>query len=210
MSHTVHLFGHHGNAFAEQIETSPSQVTERVEAWAKANRIRGQRLGRGLEYVRQLLANETAARNREGHFEALCWIGDALMERIKLPEFSELSRYSDIVEYGIVPGLLQHPAPYSVPRSPESPPVAGYLPWETMAHFSFQGGSDRDRAIMEQIANEVDGLLAGLSRQLLGKDIAAPERRRLSQEEIDYARRQFKDVLESLAEDHLDLLAVII
>lgn len=210
MSHTVHLFRHHGNAFAQQVETSSLQVIERVEGWAKANRIRGQRLEGGMEHVKQLLANEIAARNREGHFEALCWLGDALMERIKLPEFSEISRFSDIVEYGIVPGLLQHPAPYPVPRSPESPPVAGFLPWEKMADFSFQGVGDRDRAIMEQIANEVDGLMAGLSRQLLGKDIAAPERRRLSQEQIDYARRQFKDVLESLAEDHLDLLAIII
>lgn len=210
MSYTVHLYGHHGNAFAEQMKTSPSQVIERVEAWAKSKRVRGQSLERGMKYVRELFATETPARSRECHFEALCWVGDAVMERIKLPEFSELSRYSDIVEYGIVPGLLQHPTPYPLPRSRESPPVAGYLPWEKMGDFLFQGVGDSAREAMEQIANEVDRLLAGFSRRLLGKDIAAPERHRLSREQIDYARQQFKGVLESLAEEQLDLLAVIL
>lgn len=161
-----------------------------------------------MKCVRQFCAADLPDPCGEDYFWALCWIGDALMERIKVPEFSELRSYSLIEQYGVVPGLVHHPGPYVLPRAKDSPPVAGFLPRAEMKNFQFQEVSDRHREARKQLESEVDQVFGQLGRQLAGKEISVP-RDELSAEQVRFAQRQFLDVLETLVEDNLDLLAVV-
>jgi hypothetical protein len=63
---------------------------------------------------------------------------------------------------------------------------------------------------LESLRKQVDSTFGELSKQLLGRRIASPSFGGLSQEQIAFARREFTDVLETLVEDKLDLLAVIL
>jgi hypothetical protein len=210
MGYSLYLFAHDGQAFAELLQRSPEKVLRKVEAWAQRQRyIRGRELERGLKYVRELCSGEFGKVQRTGHFDALCWMGMALMEWIRLPEFLDHKHTGFIVECGIMPGFLEHPAPYRLPVAKESPPEAGYLPWTAMASYRFVDVDPLQQELMELLCDQADALFSELGRQLTGKEIEPPDRRNPAQAEIAYAREQFRYVLETLRDDKLDLLAVI-
>lgn len=210
MSYTVHLFAHNGTDFALRLTSSAKDMVRKVERWAKSQGIRGDSLQRGLQWVEKICRGDLQNQCHEDAFEALCWIGDAAMERIRIPEFTDLKRYSFIEEYGVVPGFLQHPAPYQLPRAKEAPPVAGYLPWTEMSSFSFAEFSGDQRIVLGELQNHVDSAFQQLGREFLDKKVTAPRSHDLSREQVRFARQQFLDVLETLVEDNLDLLAVVL
>ncbi|MEX1232359.1 MAG: hypothetical protein WEB58_19090 [Planctomycetaceae bacterium] len=210
MSYTIHLFAHKGNSLVEQMRKSPEKILTQVEKWCKAQRIKSRDIERGLKCVVEICAGNVPPVCKELHFDALCWIGDAVMERIAIPEFTDLRRYSTIECYGIVPGLLMHPSPFVLPKAQEMPPVAGYLPWTRMASFEFQTLSEFQAKVMNKLQNDVDAMFQELSQQLFSTAMESPGRSDISHDQIDFARDEFRGILETLVDDQLDLLAVII
>lgn len=206
---SITFFAHHGDAFAERLRTSPESLIRQVETWAQAKRIKANQLQRGIKYVRSICIDSIGQVRSSGYFIALCWIGDALMEKIPMPDFSELNSYSFIAEYGVVPGLLQHPAPYPLPWVNDPPPAAGYLPWTKMNAFSFAEVSEAEHLISDLLTSQAEALYSELGRQLLGKDLDVPPRIDISRDKVNYVRQEFRYMLDTLVEDKLDLLVVI-
>lgn len=203
------LYAHDGNAFARQLKTSPREVVVQVEAWAARERIRGGRLQKGMRYVRSICSGAQGKVQGVEYFDALCWIGNAVMEAIVIPEFDGMST-PFATAYGIDPGAWEYRAPYQLPRAKESPPSAGYLPWTAIEQFEFQEVDEFEQAMADLLPDRVGGLMSELSRQLTGKEIEVPRRPAPTKEQIAYARQEFRHVLETLVEDKLDLLAVLV
>lgn len=216
MSLSAHFFAHQGTAFAKRLGESPTQIIAQVQSWAKGKRFGPKKLESGMKYVTDVCMSEPLKHARAGHFNALCWIGEAIMEPIALPEFCELGSIGIIKDIGIVPGLLKTKAPYALPRHRDAwgntVYVAGYLPWTKISEFRFvvsgAGGDDEDPE-PEELSREVDRLLENVSRAARGVTSSA-DSDRLQWEQTAFARQQFNDVLETLVEDKLDLLAVIV
>jgi hypothetical protein len=137
-------------------------------------------------------------------------MGDATMERVKIPEFCDLKWFSYVEQYGIIKGLSKYSAPFLLPRSKEIPPFAGYLPWTHMPAFEFERFPGHRTEAMDALRRQVDSTFSELSKQLVGRRTASPSFGGLSREEVAFARQEFADVLATLVDDKLDLLAVIL
>ena len=212
MSYTVRLFAHDSSKFAEQVRRRPEELIKRMRRWAKRVGITPREFELGLRCIRELWGTEGYLDSAtEDHFWALCWVAESVMERISIPELSELKGYWQVEQYGIVPGLLRHRPPYPLPRVQDPPPAAGFLPWSEMENYQF---TDLDEKTigggMKEVRGAVDELFLQLNEQLTGTRGARPLGFALSEEQIRYGRDEFRDLLETLIEDRLDLLVVIV
>lgn len=208
MSYTVHLFAHDGAAFADRVRREPEELIKKMRRWAKRTGITRKEYELGLRCIRELWASEGYLEPAtEDHFWALCWVAESVMERIKIPEFEELGCHH-IEQYGLVPALLRHRAPYPLPRMEEAPPVAGFLPWSEMEKYEFTEVSDAAGGEgSAEVREALEQLFSTLSEKLGGRPAAAYK---LSDEQIRYGRQEFLDVLETLSEDRLDALVLIV
>ena len=235
---TIDLFAHEGESFAKRLRQSPGEIVAQTEEWATAEDFEESDFEIGMEHVRQFCAGKTPAEIEDEFFDALRWIGAATMESIEIIELTELTPLG-ILSCGIIPGVLKHSAPYWLPPGRTETPLAGYLPWQEMAAFQFEEVDAETRAVLDQVADGIEGVLPDLQRAIqesLGSDAldiglagvgaksdAPPAdsdpRKAIDvskfriepgpNPQIDYLRRQFTDVLETLIDDKLDLLVVI-
>jgi hypothetical protein len=70
------------------------------------------------------------------YFNALCWLGEAVGEKVEICPFQDFRRLSYLDAVGIWPWFRRFPPPFSLPNSEENVSQAGFLPWTELESFA--------------------------------------------------------------------------
>lgn len=210
MRYTLHLFAFDRQTALTNFQKQSAKTVAAVEGWACEQGFEPADLGRGMDCVRQILTGDLPEVCGDDHFWAMCWIGEAAMERVPLHVLTDIRQIDLIHQMGVIPLLSRVPAPFAVPKSRELVPHVGYLPWEEMKDVQFESPAPLDPTVMRELEEEC----ASLFEEFGATPDEAAELSSLSSdvdtEDALEARREFSEILESLFDDRLDLLTVTI
>ncbi|MFC1757905.1 hypothetical protein ACFL2H_03945 [Planctomycetota bacterium] len=172
MSYTAYLYGHRSAEFAERLETDAESLVDAVSRWLAANELDsldGVSASACIEIVRSAKWQPF-----EVYTQCLEAVAEATMEAIRIPELGEFRSFSNLEEFGLIPGLLTNAAPYPLHCGQLDDLAVGFLPWSQMATFSFSDdcnlgmlsneeiefGRDEFRGVLESLVDDQLDLLA--------------------------------------------------
>ena len=175
--YAVHFFELNANSVANRLRDSTELLVSNVrEKIRLEGRFSEEDIESTVAKVSTICCGDLPVECDTEYFHALCWLSEVLGDKVNIGPFYCFKRANFLTETGIWP-FLASSHPFSIPRSIENPPQAGFL-------------TAKD---MELIA--LPGLYA-----LPPSDLY----------EANDARSEFIEVIESLSEDNLDLLAVFL
>jgi len=199
MRHTVHIFALNANSLADDLKRNSDHVIAKVSSWLCKSDIKVADREFGLRLVNEICSRDLPETCNDDYFWALCWICEALCERVELPVLTDFCGLDFLAASRIWQVLSRASPPFLVPRSNTFPPGVGFLACESM-----------DDAMLE-LARFDPGDRADDFADALRRQTGAPRRPTdQATEWARYARTQFVDLVESLVEDGLDLLAVTV
>jgi hypothetical protein len=197
VGYTVHLFAHNSDLFTERIGKDREGLIRETRArLIKERKLDTSDIKHGLELIDRIFQDNLPAICDEDYFWALCWVADTVLERIPLEDFIHIKGFSFIEKVGLWPMLAQWTPPFVVPKSLSIPPAVGFAPHVDIA-----------RAVIPALV-AMDNAVPVPRYSITGRPI--PERfwNDANGPYVKQARRQFREVLESLVEDGMDLLAI--
>ena len=70
------------------------------------------------------------------YFDALCWLAEAVGDKVEICPFQDFRRLSYLDNVGVWPWFQRFPPPFSLPRGADDTPQAGFLPWSELKSFA--------------------------------------------------------------------------
>lgn len=139
-----------------------------------------------LSLVFELCTNTSPADCGDDYFSALWWLCSSVGEQITIPVFTNLRSWDFVEQTGVMGLLSQHCPPFPIPHSHNNTMKVGYIPCRDYAQRDAEN-------IEEEMA------------KLAGKSLLP---RKWNESTIALARQQLAEVVESLAYEDLDLVAI--
>lgn len=178
MSYSVYFFGLDAKEIAAQFVAAPRPIISRVEELIRGKRhFSEEDVQSTVSKAAAICENRLPESCDVEYFHALCWLAEAVGEKISISSLLGFRHIQFLEDTGIWLWLMRSRPSFSVPVCNHHPPQVGFINAEDMERFA----------------------IPGISR-------LAPADR----VETNYGRQEFQEVLESLASDKLDLLAVLL
>ena len=178
MRYSIHFFAMDAAAVADRLRHKPDAIAEAVVArMADEGDPTEQDLVYSRQFAKNICTGSFSAEDTADEINTLCWMCEALSEKIDIPEFNLFRSIDYLEDIGVWPLFKVEKPPFPVPGSPEALPQVGYL---------------SRSAIERHVADEFATLPP------------------CNEPEAEDARDNLLGIMESLRDDQLDLLAILV